>query len=181
MSDDLLRELERAARTDPVARERLLAERLRRGGRDPRHDPIPGDVIYRAGAGERRVVQLWPRALPEPVPVVQRVGAGRMFSFSKGRLVYPVSFDGFEGQEPRVDSMAAFERPGAWEVAELQAPGPVATLPIPDDVLAGLSADDRQVEWSVPDGGRQVGTLASWRKRCRGGEVLAIGDPAAGP
>lgn len=45
MIDSTLRSLERLAQDDPSAAERLITERIRAGGRDPRVDPRAGDSV----------------------------------------------------------------------------------------------------------------------------------------
>lgn len=54
MTDHALRALERDAQAgDPEAERRLVAARLRAGGRDPRHEPRKDDVVDATGPGAR--------------------------------------------------------------------------------------------------------------------------------
>ena len=43
--------MERAAADDPLSRLRLIEARIRAGGRDPRRDPLAGDVVRSHGTG----------------------------------------------------------------------------------------------------------------------------------
>jgi hypothetical protein len=78
------RALERARRLDPAAEAAFVRTHLRAGGRDPRHDPQPEDVVDAPGPGQR--VRAYPGSIRAWGSKRREAGSGPMCRL-KGRKV----------------------------------------------------------------------------------------------
>lgn len=188
MIDVHLRTLERQmAAGDPIARARLMQERLRTAQcRDPRRDPRAGDRLRTQTGRVLTVIKVWPLLLGERIVVVPLRRNG---SFADG-APYTEEHDPGAWVYSVIRSMhgTVFR---AWRPIEGQAPpcyGEIGRfrlhsakqlpLTVPSDLsnVKQVPIELRSVEFDEPGRKRFLRMLlTSWWRRSRGGEVLEFG------
>lgn len=175
MADHALRQLERAADAgDELARGRLIEERIRHGGRDPRINPRHGDRVAAPkrkadGTTAREVVDVWPKALVSAV--VCEGGA----LLAPGTLVWNVRQGAPREERARVRLQAVRPELASW--------GPMEAVTEDTVVLRELDTPPEVVSWRWTHErttyGIQATSITAWRTWAKKAQVLFAYDEEA--